>query len=58
MKTLIITGITAIVLLSIAIARYRRSYCRYCGAKMQKFYDIEEDDIVYQCPNCGRTYII
>jgi predicted RNA-binding Zn-ribbon protein involved in translation (DUF1610 family) len=25
---------------------------------MDKFYDAEEDAEVYQCPNCGSTYLI
>lgn len=46
------------VFLAIAISRHIQSYCRFCGSKMTLVYDPEEDAEVYQCPTCGRSYII
>jgi predicted RNA-binding Zn-ribbon protein involved in translation (DUF1610 family) len=50
--------ITLLILLAIAAARYMDRFCKFCGCKMNRFYDSEEDAEVYQCPNCGRSYII
>ncbi len=46
------------MLLLIIIDEYRKSHCRHCGAKMNRHYDTEEDAEVWQCPKCGRSYII
>lgn len=51
-------GIFLVVLLLIGLDIYRARFCRYCNAKMEKYYDPEEDAEVYQCPKCGRCYII
>ena len=43
----------------IAIYNIRHpSYCRNCGSRMDRYFDPEEDAEVYQCPCCGRSYII
>lgn len=52
------TAITVVILLAIAEHRYMKRFCKKCGCKMYKFYDTEEDAEVYQCPNCGSTYLI
>ena len=46
------------VMLSVIIGEYFKSHCSSCGAKMDRYYDPEEDCEVYQCPKCGRSYLI
>lgn len=46
------------IFISIIISEYRSRFCRDCGTKMDCYYDPEEDAEVYQCPCCGRSYII
>ena len=55
--TYLFAAVILIVLAAIIIEEYTRSHCSSCGAKMDHYYDIEEDCEVYQCPNCGRSYI-
>lgn len=52
----IISLVIAIICIGYDI--YTRTFCRNCGCKMSRFYDPEEDAEVYQCPKCGRSYII
>lgn len=47
-----------IVVATIMVDNYRTTHCRKCGTKMNMYYDEEEDAPVYQCPKCGRSYII
>lgn len=58
---------TIIIILSVAafltiilliVDALRPRYCKQCGTKMDRYYDIEEDAEVLQCPNCGRSYLI
>lgn len=44
----------AIVIVDVIAPRY----CKNCGTKMIRLYDEEEDAEVYQCPQCGRSYLI
>jgi predicted RNA-binding Zn-ribbon protein involved in translation (DUF1610 family) len=37
---------------------YSTRFCKNCGTRMNRHYDIEEDAEVYQCPCCGRSYLI
>lgn len=55
---IIILFITIIILLAISEHQYMKRFCKKCGCNMNKFYDAEEDAEVYQCPNCGSTYLI
>ena len=34
------------------------SRCKNCGTKMNRYYDADEDAEVWQCPVCGRSYLI
>ena len=60
MTNVLITGIVCLVLALACIGYdiYTRQFCKHCGSKMDRYYDIEEDAEVYQCPNCGRSYLI
>lgn len=55
--TIIVAFFVAAVLI-IVLDRILRQYCRHCGTKMNRYFDPEEDAEVYQCPTCGRSYII
>lgn len=44
----------AIVIVDVIAPRY----CKNCGTKMIRLYDEEGDAEVYQCPQCGRSYLI
>lgn len=55
---IILACIFIVALLVIAFDVYMTRFCKKCGTKMNKHYDPEEDAEVYQCPNCGRSYII
>lgn len=44
----------AIVIVDVIAPRY----CKSCGTKMIRLYDEEEDAEVYQCPQCGRSYLV
>lgn len=46
------------IVIGIAIREFISRFCPDCGTKMDSFYDPEEDAEVYQCPVCGRSYII
>lgn len=46
------------IFISVIISEYRSRFCSDCGTKMDRHYDPEEDAEVYQCPKCGRSYII
>lgn len=55
---LLMSVVMAVFLLMVYMDYYFKSHCRECGTKMDRFYDQEEDAEVYQCPKCGRCYII
>lgn len=46
------------IFISVIIEEYRSRFCRDCGIKMDRHYDPEEDSEVYQCPKCGRSFLI
>lgn len=46
------------IFISVIISEYRSHFCRDCGTKMDRHYDPEEDAEVYQCPCCGRSFLI
>jgi len=61
MITNIIIILMTILTLSVVVFivdALRPRYCKKCGTKMDRFYDVEEDAEVLQCPNCGRSYLI
>ena len=47
-----------LVIIVIAIDILKPRFCKSCGTKMNRFFDFEEDAEVYQCPQCGRSYLI
>jgi predicted RNA-binding Zn-ribbon protein involved in translation (DUF1610 family) len=55
---MVLACIFIVVLIAIAADIYLDRFCKKCGCKMNRFYDMEEDAEVYQCPKCGRCYII
>ena len=55
--TYLLAALIIVVLVAIVIEEYTRSHCTSCGAKMDRYYDPEEDCELYQCPKCGRHYI-
>lgn len=54
----IILAAIIMIVLSIIYEEYKSRFCKNCKAKMNRHYDPEEDCEVYQCPCCGRSYII
>ena len=58
MKAIIITITIIALIVGMMLIDYIRKVCPYCRTKMDSYYDPEEDAEVYQCPKCGRTYLI
>lgn len=66
MDTLLVMNIILIILSCSLIATIiliifdinHPSRCKHCGTRMDKYFDAEEDAEVYQCPCCGRSYIV
>lgn len=54
----ILAGAAIIIAVGFIISDLMSRYCSACGTRMDKSYDPEEDAEVYQCPKCGRSYII
>lgn len=55
---IITVEIILIVSLIVYEIRFRKQFCKRCGTRMDKYFDAEEDAEVYQCPMCGRSYLI
>lgn len=47
-----------VVLPFVASGFFRDRFCKNCGTIMHIHYDPEEDDNIWQCPKCGRSYLI
>jgi predicted RNA-binding Zn-ribbon protein involved in translation (DUF1610 family) len=59
LKIIFILAIVAVMMIAIVIIDIiMPRYCKSCGTKMIRLYDEEEDAEVYQCPQCGRSYLI
>lgn len=60
MKIILII-LTILLIVSIALAIYdikHPSRCKHCGTRMNRYFDADEDAEVFQCPCCGRSYLI
>lgn len=59
LKIIFILAIVVVLTIAIVIVDViAPRYCKNCGTKMTRLYDEEEDAEVYQCPQCGRSYLI
>lgn len=58
MTTAVILLAIVFTLIALAIYDLRHHPRCSCGARMDRHYDVEEDAEVFQCPRCGRCYLI